>query len=390
MVQELGVRKRIMFHLYPSIMDIGIVTPQYPPNTRGGGEISAKLLAEQLSLRTDHSVYVHSFDGDCSETINGIPVTRHQRVPRIPEIASSIAFWELKDISPKFDILHAYNMKLHPAVGALSRKYNIPSVAHLNSYTYLNKRSLGMSLTGGERLYNDLIRPVSKIGVRKLIMQIDRLIALSDSIGEVYGKYLGTDSKINNITNMIDPELTPDSTNFRTSSPPRILYAGALNQHKGVDHLIKSINYLDREVRLRVVGGGEQLDELQSLAKECNSLSQIEFTGYVPYEQIPNQYQWADIFVHPGTWPEPLNRTLLEAMQHGLAVVVTNRGGPPEIVQDENLIVGSGDPASIAEGIEYAIENRRSVGNIHYSYVNEFHHPKKVIPQIEELYRGIS
>ena len=371
-------------------MDVGIVTPRYPPNTRGGGEISVQLLAEQLLSRTDHSVQVHSFDGNSSNKINDVPVTRHRITPRIPEVASIVSYLKLKQIVHDVDVLHGYNMELHPAIGFLSDYYDTPSVAHLNAYTYVNKRSIGMSIDGEERIYNDFVRPVSKPIVRNSIKRIDRLIALSETIGEIYSDYLGSGDSISYITNMIDPDVTPASVKFDISDPPRILYIGSLATHKGVQYLVKAINYIDQPIDVRIVGDGDQKDYLKDLASGAGPDSQIQFTGRVPYNEISSHYEWADLFVHPGIWPEPLNRTLLEAMQHGLTTVVTDRGGPPETIQDSELIVHPKDPVALAGGIKYGIENRRITGQIHRSYVTKTHHPKTVVPQIDSLYQEIS
>lgn len=59
---------------------------------------------------------------------------------------------------------------------------------------------------------------------------------------------------------------------------------------------------------------------------------QVALLGYVDHEQIKTLYAEADLFVHPGIWPEPFGRTILEAMQMGLAVVATNVGGPAEVI----------------------------------------------------------
>jgi len=45
-------------------MRVGIVTPRYPPNVQGGGEVSARMLAEHLcGADRIGDVVVLSFDG---------------------------------------------------------------------------------------------------------------------------------------------------------------------------------------------------------------------------------------------------------------------------------------------------------------------------------------
>lgn len=113
---------------------IGIVTPRYPPNARGGGEINAQLLAEQLAQRADFQVEIHSFDGDQRENINDIPVIHHRNTSRIPELAPAIGIYNLFGPVADLDVIHGYNMELHPAIGLPSEIRSVAAVEHLNLY----------------------------------------------------------------------------------------------------------------------------------------------------------------------------------------------------------------------------------------------------------------
>lgn len=368
-------------------MKVAIVTPNYPPNTRGGGELSAQLLAEQLVDQTEHSVVVHSFDGRSQEQINGVHVVRHRDLPSIPELSSIIAIKSLWDIIEGYDIIHGYNMELHPAVGFLSRHKSIPSVAHLNSYTFVDKNSIGIDMSREERIYNNYVRPSIGRVSKHYLSQISTLIALSNCIKEIYESETGINTQISQITNMIDPSFTPGSVQYTISDNPQLLYVGSLKKQKGVEHLIRAIPKIKQQVKLTVVGDGPERERLRKISRQEGTVGQIEFVGRVPHSKVDEYYEESDIFVHPGTWPEPLNRTLLEAIQHGLAVVVTRRGGPPEIIQDPNLLVEPGNPSALASAIRYAIENRKEAGKMHRQHILKNHHPSTVIAKIERLYQ---
>ena len=370
-------------------LKIGIITPRYPPNTQGGGEISTELLAQQLSQRTQHKVVVHSFDGSVNEVVNGIQVFRHADLPSVPEISSLQSIKYLKDEMKSIDVLHGYNMELHPAVGLLSYITSTHSVAHLNSYTYINKRKLGMELKGEEWVYNNLVRPITKPVVSRAISKINTLIALSDSIKEIYEAEDGFNSPIRKVTNMIDPSFTPGSINYDLTTPPELLYVGALNIHKGVKYLIRSIQYLDRDVHLSIVGDGPEFQGLQSLITNLNLDDQIDLLGQVPHHEVQAYYDQSDIFVHPGIWPEPLNRTILEAMQFGLTVVATDIGGPRDVISDSQLLCNPGDPSELSKAIEYGIRNRVKIGREQHDYITDNNHPQKVIEEIDKIYNTI-
>jgi len=99
-------------------MQLALVTPRYPPTHAGGGEISARLLAEQLTERSIADVTVYSFDGETEETIGGVRVHRLTDLPQYPyTLPNEIAYRKLRAVDPDCDLFHAYNMHLHPAVG---------------------------------------------------------------------------------------------------------------------------------------------------------------------------------------------------------------------------------------------------------------------------------
>ncbi|WP_283403313.1 glycosyltransferase family 4 protein [Halorubrum sp. DM2] len=363
-------------------MDVGIITPRYPPNTRGGGEVSAKLLAEQLLEELDYTTTVHSFDGNSRETVNGVNVIRHGNLPQIPELASILSVMKISDIEDH-DILHGYNMELHPLVGFLSKMTSKPTVAHLNSYTYIDKRDIGMDLHGKEKAYNNILRPVSSPIIFKFISYIDELVAISDTINQIYSPHVGTN--ISTVSNMVDPSFTPDKIDTKMSETPKILYVGSVNNHKGVGSLLNAVEYVDREVELIIVGGGNKLNEVR---KEASSMNDIDtrIVGHVEYSQVAQYYSESDIFVHPGKWPEPFGRTILEAMQYGLTVVSTNIGGPSEVIEDSRLLAEPGEPKNIANAIDYAIENRKRIGRQQHNRVVQKYSPSSVLSDLEDIY----
>jgi glycosyltransferase involved in cell wall biosynthesis len=311
-------------------------------------------------------------------------------LPVLPEFRSAGVVPQLWNELSSFDVIHGYNMELHPAVGFLRKYKDVGAVAHLNSYTYIDKRRLGMELSGGEMLYNDYLRPTIGRMTKSLVSEIDYLIALSDSIKSIYKDEPGINTNITHITNMIDPEFTPDTVTYSPGETIDLLYVGALSEHKGVEHLIRAVPELDHQVHLKIVGDGPTRNTLENLANDLCSSGAIQFTGYVPHEEISEHYSESDIFVHPGTWPEPLNRTLLEAMQHGMAVVSTDRGGPAEVIQDEQLLASAADPPDLAASIDYAVGRREQIGRRQRRYVLEEHHPANVIADISRLYETVA
>jgi len=141
-------------------MQLALVTPRYPPTHAGGGEISARLLAEQLTERSIADVTVYSFDGETEETIGGVRVHRLTDLPQYPyTLPNEIAYRKLRAVDPDCDLFHAYNMHLHPAVGRLSEQLNTPAVATLNAYPLINWSQVGITPSLQRKFYERTFAP---------------------------------------------------------------------------------------------------------------------------------------------------------------------------------------------------------------------------------------
>jgi glycosyltransferase involved in cell wall biosynthesis len=374
-------------------MRVGIVTPRYPPNASGGGEVSVQMLAEQLEKKeriTD--VLVLSFDGKATEEINEVSVRRLGDIsPTVTEWQNIRVYPHLEQYVDKFDVIHAYNMELHPVVGAVAGDGSTATVGTLNSYHFFPKSVANTSSSGIERLYELVGHPITNRILQHFMKKMDRFIAISNAVRSVYVERGYDPTQIEVIPNMVDPSFDTDQTSGTESESPakRVLYVGELSERKGVHHLIKSIGSLSDDFHLRVVGDGAEREALEELVDKIGATERVTFTGWVPYEKIPGQYAFADVFVHSGVWPEPFGRTVLEAMQSGLPVVCTEVGGPADVVRDAELRVQPGDPKELATAIERAYDRKEDIGRQNQVYVTDEFGPDAVTNQIVDLYEQV-
>ena len=126
-----------------------------------------------------------------------------------------------------------------------------------------------------------------------------------------------------------------------------MVYSGRINKEKGVSELIDAMLLLKeiRKIKLMIIGGsffGNTNNEdvfIHSLKEKAKIIeNQIVFTGFIPYEIMPDYLQTADISVIPSIWNDPFPTTELEAQAMGLPIITTRRGGIPEEVSEENAI----------------------------------------------------
>lgn len=367
-------------------MKVALITPRYPPTHAGGGEVSARLLAKQLSERGIADVTVYSFDGKTEETVGGVTVRRLTDLPQYPyTLPNEIAFQKLLSVDPDCDLFHAYNMHLHPAVGRLSEQLNTPAVATLNAYPLINWSQVGISPSLQRKLYERSLLRLERPRLKRQMRNINLFLPLSTAVEKVYREHGFADADFEVIPNMLDTDFdAPDSK--AVSDSVRLLYVGHLRDTKGVRYLVDAMALLPSNFELTIVGGGPEQADLEARAAKSPAAEQIEFTGNVPYEKVARSYSNADVFVHPGIWPEPFGRTILEAMQAGLAVVATNVGGPGETVPNEALLCTPGDPEGLAESIRHAADHAEEIGHSNKQYVGEQYHPDVVVPQFVDAY----
>jgi glycosyltransferase involved in cell wall biosynthesis len=379
-------------------MRIGIVTPRYPPNGSGGGQVSAALLARLLSAEDKiPEVIVYTFDGEGPKNINDVKIKRYDS-PSIYsfEILNTFAYFTLRNelVADEIDLIHSYNMRMHPVVGHLSSELDIPSVATLNSYAFIPYQSLDLSVSGLLEYYKRVMNVTTGKILFNRMQLINSFIALSSTVSEIYHEHLLPDQEITVIPNMYDPDLleknekSSETMLDNPKSQNNILYVGSLRETKGVQYLIRAIQYLPDDYNVTIAGGGDNLVALESLANEVGVRESVSLLGHVPYESVMRLYDEAELFVHPGIWPEPFGRTILEAMQFGLPIVATNTGGPAEIIPQEECLCEPENPYSLAKAIERVYSRRTEIGKHNEQYVLENYSPQKVLPQIMEVYKN--
>ncbi|PYJ19165.1 MAG: histidinol-phosphatase, partial [Verrucomicrobia bacterium] len=129
----------------------------------------------------------------------------------------------------------------------------------------------------------------------------------------------------------------------------RLLYVGRISREKDLDVLADAYRRLRDEglpVHLFVVGHGPYSEPL------ARSLPEAFFTGYLTGKDLAMAYASADIFVFPST-TDTFGNVILEAQACGVPVIVSDSGGPQELVEDltNGLITKSRDVDDLARAI---------------------------------------
>jgi glycosyltransferase involved in cell wall biosynthesis len=190
----------------------------------------------------------------------------------------------------------------------------------------------------------------------------DRYIALSQTVKELYTMYGYRQDRIDVIPNFVE-EQVPASASMPVKQHDRfnILYVGRLKREKGVDILIRAFHKMlkqNSKAGLTIVGAGPETETLRNLVSELDIEKEVLFTGQIPHRDIWRYYRTADIFVHPGSWAEPFGRTILEAMQYRLPIIVSNAGAPPEIVGNAGLVFERGNVGELTQKLQLVFQDQ--------------------------------
>ena len=155
---------------------------------------------------------------------------------------------------------------------------------------------------------------------------------------------------------------------WQGSGPCLIFSCGRLTPVKGHKELVRAIAFLrDRGVdaQLRIAGedassGQEYRRSLEQMIGNLSLGHSVTLLGAVPEEAVRSELEQAQVFAL-ASWAEPLGVATMEAMAMELPVVVTGRGGVPELVDDgvSGLLVDPKAPQQLADAILSVIRSPR-------------------------------
>jgi glycosyltransferase involved in cell wall biosynthesis len=135
------------------------------------------------------------------------------------------------------------------------------------------------------------------------------------------------------------------------------LYLGRLHDSKGVDVLIRAMTKCPK-AHLKIVGGGPEEGNLRVLADQLKT-SNVEFLGSKWGAELTPLLRNCRFVVVPSVWYENFPFVINESFATGKAVIGSDIGGIPELVQHGRfgLLCQPGDSDSFASAIEYLWEN---------------------------------
>ena len=133
----------------------------------------------------------------------------------------------------------------------------------------------------------------------------------------------------------------------------RVLWLGTVCLRKGIQYLVEAAKLLVSHPIEFLVGGSLEI----SASSRRESPRNIKFLGQVPRSQARTFYQQGDVFLLP-TISDGFAMTQLEALAHGLPVIVTPNCG--QVVEDgvTGFIVPPRNPEALAQALLRFVRDR--------------------------------
>lgn len=322
------------------------MTREYPPEVYGGAGVHVTELVAQLRRLCE--VDVHCM---------GVPretAFAHQPDPALTD-ANPPANAALSTLSTDLRMADAVSRPGRPATVVHSHTWYTGMAGHLASMLHgvphvLTAHSLepmrpwkAEQLGGGYR--------VSLWVERTAIEAADAVIAVSSGMrDDVLSVYPALDpGRVHVVKNGIDTGVwypaAPDAEGSVLAelgvdpSRPMVAFVGRITRQKGVPHLIAAAHRFHPDVQLVLCAGAPDTPEIGAEVKSAVDELAAKRTGvfwvrdFLPVHEIREILSAATAFVCPSVY-EPLGIVNLEAMACGTAVVASDVGGIPEVVDD--------------------------------------------------------
>ena len=143
-----------------------------------------------------------------------------------------------------------------------------------------------------------------------------------------------------------------------------LLYVGRVSREKGLEMLVDAFRELvdnGASIALAIIGDGPYREEMEASLTAYPTL----FTGYLGGEQLQKGYASADLFVFPSA-TDTFGNVVLEAQASGLPVIVSDEGGPRELMIDgeTGLVFRAGSKNGLAAAIRYLISDPDNISRL--------------------------
>lgn len=274
----------------------------------------------------------------------------------------------IHDLQP--DIIHAHSPVLNAIPAILNgKRMGIPVVYEVRAFWEDAAVDHG-STTDGSLRYR-FTRMLETWALRR----VDHIFTICEGLRkDITGRGI-PESKVTVIPNAVDVDAFQLSgkadddlrRKFGLDGATVIGFVGSFYAYEGLDILIDALpELLERfpDLRLLLVGGGPQNNNLQVQARNTGVEDKVIFTGRVPHNEVSRYYDLIDLLAYPRhsmrltELVTPLKP--LEAMAQGRIFIASDVGGHRELVRDGETgrLFRADDINALVETVSQMLDNR--------------------------------
>jgi glycosyltransferase involved in cell wall biosynthesis len=188
--------------------------------------------------------------------------------------------------------------------------------------------------------------------------------------------------------------LIPRRVRSQTARTPTVVYAGRLDEAKGVRLLMAGWDRYRGQsgepgLNLVIAGGGPLGDEVAAWASDRPS---VELKGIVSSDRCAELLSQARAVLLPSAWEETFGLVAVEAMAAGAPPIAAGHGSFTELISPgvDGVLFSPGDPAALASAIadvERNPERYVAYGDQARKTYEERFDPQRSVDELLEIYR---
>lgn len=320
---------------------------------KGGGQLAVHQLACALSVQGQevHVVYSKCKDEHFDiEAPYEIHWARHYDVATINfNIFSYLSVLRPLAAKEQFDVIHGNAEEAYFA-NAVARETGADYV-----FTSHAPNIPCTAMLGGLIHPLRFMKSINTYLLRGAVCSAQRIVTFSQFSRDVVLTALGND--FTDRIEVISPGINPSWLEIKRNSilTPHLLFWGRIEEEKGLPELLmamKKISIKIPEVKLTLVGEGNQLQEYKRMVADQGLSDRVEFPGWLTTQAIQQLVAKCSLGVFPSR-VESFGLSVVEAMAGGLPVLAACTGAIPENVEDgiTGTLIPKENPNKLADAI---------------------------------------
>ena len=324
-------------------MKVLFFTNEYPPRIYGGAGVHADYLSRELAKTMEIEVRCfgdqHYHSGNLKVTGFGLDASKFTCPEPLQSVFGAVRRCiDFNTTNIDADLVHCHTWYTHFGGILAKLNYGIPLVITVHSLEPLRpwKRE---QLAGGYDF---------TVWLEKTALEMaDAVIAVSrETKADINRLFSVTPEQLHIIHNGVDLEEyrkveSTDALRHYGIDPakPYLLFVGRITRQKGIVHLVRAIQYMDRGFQIVLCAGAPDTPAIADEMKRAVEEARAKRSEIIWIDQMVNKstirelYSHAAVFCCPSIY-EPFGIINLEAMACEAAVVASAVGGIKEVVVD--------------------------------------------------------